>query len=147
VAVGDSDVVAEDATGSEVVLLEDESEVPTTKARGKGRKAAEADVDLADVDEEEDASASKALKGVKGRRRDEEDEDEAVAVPAGAYRPVPWGPLPGIFLALAFPFMLIGGLMAYQLLETMWGYQQPRKPAAPLVQQLAKALDMELRDQ
>jgi len=29
----------------------------------------------------------------------------------------------------------------------MWGYQQPRKPAAPLVRELAKALDMELKDQ
>jgi hypothetical protein len=37
--------------------------------------------------------------------------------------------------------------MDYQLLETSWGYQQPRKPTAPLVQGLAKALDMELRDQ
>jgi len=33
---------------------------------------------------------------------------------------------------------VIGGLMAYQLVETMWGYQQPRKPTAPLVQELAR---------
>jgi hypothetical protein len=98
--------------------------------------------------EDEEVSASRALKGVKGRRTDEEEEEEAaMAVPAGAYRPVPWGPVPGIFLALAFPFMLIGGIMGYQLIETMWGYQQPRKPTAPLVQELAKSLDMELRDQ
>jgi len=150
VAIGDSDVVSDDTSGSEVVLLEDEAEAPSARAKGR-KKAAEdeADVDLADVEtDDEDASASKALKGVKGRRRDEDEEDEeAVAVPAGAYRPVPWGPVPAIFLALAFPFMLIGGLMAYQLVETMWGYQQPRKPTAPLVQELAKAFDMELRDQ
>jgi hypothetical protein len=139
-----SDVdVVEDTSGSEVVLLDDEGAAPKAKAR---RAAADADVDLADVEVEEGPSASKALKGVKGRRRDEEDEEE-LAVPAGAARPVEWGPLPGIFLALAFPFMFIGGLMAYQLLETSWGYQQPRKPTAPLVQGLAKALDMELRDQ
>ena len=131
-----SDVdVVEDASGSEVVLLEDEGEAPTTKA--KGRKAADADVDLADVEEEEDASVSKALKGVKGRRRDEEDEEEA-AVRAGAARPVAWGRLPGIFLVLAFPLMLVGGMMAYELLETTWGYQQPRKPAAPLVGNLRR---------
>jgi len=41
----------------------------------------------------------------------------------------------------------MGGIMGYQLIETMWGYQQPRKPTAPLVQELAKAFDMELRDQ
>ena len=140
-----SDVdVVEDASGSEVVLLEEEGEAPTTKA--KGRRAAAADVDLADVEEEEDASASKALKGVKGRRRDEEDEEEA-AVPAGAARPVEWGWMPGTFLALAFPFMILGGILAYQLLETTWGYQQPRKPTAPLVGFFAKTFDMELRDQ
>jgi len=140
-----SDVdVVEDTSGSEVVLLDDEGEGPKTK--GKARRAsADADVDLADVEVEEEESASRALKGVKGRRREDDEDDEAV--PAGAARPAEWGPLPGIFLALAFPFMFIGGLMAYQLLETTWGYQQPRKPTAPLVQGLAKALDMELRDQ
>ncbi len=85
---------------------------------------------------------------MKGRRRDEEDEEEeAVPVGAGAYREIPWGPMPGIFLLLAFPLMLIGGLLAYELLNTMWGYQQPRKPAAPLVRELAKTLDMPLADQ
>jgi hypothetical protein len=139
--------MAEDTSGSEVVLLEDESEAPTT--RGKARRAADADVDLADVEAEEEESVSRALKGVKGRRRveEEEEDEETAAVPAGAYRPVPWGPVPGIFLALAFPFMLIGGMMAYQLLETMWGYQQPRKPTAPLVQGIAKTLDMEVQNQ
>jgi hypothetical protein len=152
VAVGDSDVV-DDTSGSEVVLLEDDADAPKAK-KGKPvkRKADEdeADVDLADVEEaEEESSVSKALKGVKGRRRDEEEEEEAEAVPAGAgaYRPVPWGPVPAIFLLLAFPLMVVGGLMAYELLQTMWGYQQPRKPAAPLVRELAKAFDMELRDQ
>ena len=42
---------------------------------------------------------------------------------------------------------LVGGLMAYEMLQTMWGYQQPRKPAAPLTREIAKALDMELKDQ
>ena len=126
VAIDDSDVISEDVSGSEVVLLEDEA--PAAKA--KGRKKSVDEVDLAAVDaEDEEVSASRALKGVKGRRTDEEEEEEAaMAVPAGAYRPVPWGPVPGIFLALAFPFMLIGGIMGYQLIETMWGYQQPRNP-------------------
>jgi hypothetical protein len=120
-----SDVdVVEDASGSEVVLLEEEGEAPTTKA--KGRRASAAAVDLAD--------------------RDEEDEEE-VAVPAGAARPVEWGWMPGTFLALAFPFMILGGLMAYQMLETTWGYQQPSKPTAPLVGFFAKTFDMELREQ
>jgi hypothetical protein len=44
-------------------------------------------------------------------------------------------------------FVTVGALMGYELLQTMWGYQQPRKPQAPLVRALATNLDMELRDQ
>jgi hypothetical protein len=152
VAVGDSDVVSEETSGSEVVLLEDEGDAPKARSKtksGKAKKALdEADVDLADEETaDEDASASKALKGVKGRRDEDEDEAEVAPVPVGAYRPVPWGPLPVLFLFPALIFMLIGGLMAFELVQTMWGYQQPRKPAAPLVRELAKTLDMELKDQ
>lgn len=147
VAVGDSDVVAEDTSASEVVLLEEESEAPPMRGRGRRKAAAAADVDLADVEAEDDESVSRALKGVRGRRVDEDEEEEEAAAPAGAYRPVEWGWFPGTALALAFPVVLIGGMMAFQLLETMWGYQQPRKPTAPLVQGIAKTFDMELRDQ
>jgi len=155
--MSDSDVV-EDTSGSEAVLVEEEEEA-TPKAKAKKKTALkktaesdEGDVDLADVDlaDADDASASKALKGLKGRRPDEEeDEDEAEATPAaaGAYRPVPWGPIPALFLFPTVVIALIGGLMGYELLHTMWGYQQPRKPAAPLVRALATNLDLELRDQ
>ena len=148
IAIDDSDLVSEDTSGSEVVLLEDEDEVPVAKGKGRKKPVDEDDVDLADAEEEEEeSSVSKALRGARGKPRDEDDEEEALAVPAGAYRAVPWGPVPAIFMLLAFPLMLIGGLMTFQLLETMWGYQQPRKPAAPIVRELAKTFDMELRDQ
>ena len=147
----DFDVALDDSgeappeSGSEVVLLEEE-EAPKAKGKGKAKKAAEADegdVDLAEVEEEADeSSVSKALKGAKARR-DEDEEEEAAAVPAGVYRPVPWGPWPTVFLLPAFIFMLMGAIMGYELLQTMWGYQQPRKPAAPLVQGIASTLEME----
>src|SRR5207248_605622 len=80
------DVPPDDETGSQVVLLEDET-------------GAAADVDLADVSAEdevvvEEASASAALKGVRGRRRhDEDEEEEEAAAAAGATvaAPAPWG--------------------------------------------------------
>lgn len=154
----DSEVTADDSeSGSEVVLLEDEEETAPVAKKGKGKpgkakKVAdvedEGDVDLADVEEtEDDESAAGALKGARAKRADEEDEEEAAAVPAGAYRPVPWGVVPALFLFPALILTLVGGLMAYELLQTMWGYQQPRKPAAPLTREIAKALDMELKDQ
>jgi hypothetical protein len=163
VAIDDGEA-GEGESGSEVVLLEDEDgEAPAPKSKAKLKKAVakkaveeeeEGDVDLADVEaaeeEEDDGSAAKALKGVKGKRRDDEEEDEeeaAVPAGAGAYRPVPWGIWPAFFLLPAMVLVLLGGLMGFELLSTMWGYQQPRKPAAPLVRALAGQLDMELKDQ
>jgi len=147
-AVDTEDEVAEEGSGSEVVLLE-EDEAPAPKSRKMTKKPVEdeGDVDLADVeDDDEEGSAAAALKGVKKRPRDEEDEEEA-AVPAGVYRPVPWGVVPALFLAPALLFALVGGLLGYELLQTMLGYQQPQKPGAPIVRSLAKQLDMPLNDQ
>jgi hypothetical protein len=164
-AMDDSDVPAEESSQSEVVLLEDEEggagakakkakPAPKSKTKKLTAPADEGDVDLAGADvmaDEDDVSASKALKGVKGkRRRDDDDEEEEEAAPAGAVveRPTkPWGPVPAIFLGLTLPIVLLGALMSYEMLQTMWGYQQPRKPAAPIIRGLATNLDMELRDQ
>jgi hypothetical protein len=144
-ALEESDV-EEESSGSEVVLL-DEEEPPIRGKRGK----VEADVDLAEVDlaDEDDSSAARALKGVKGRRRDmeEEEEEEELVLAGAAARPMPWGPLPAILLLPALLLMLTGALLSYELLQTMWGYQQPTKPAAPIARQLASALDMPLADQ
>jgi hypothetical protein len=167
-AMDDSDVVADEPSQSEVVLLEDEEAAAPAakgkegkaKAKGKGKKTEEqteeGDVDLGDAEvqaesEEEDASVSKALKGAKGKKRGDDDEDEeAEAAPAGTVieRPTkPWGIVPALFLAPTLLIVLIGTLMGYELLQTMWGYQQPRKPTAPLIRALASNFVMELRDQ
>ncbi|HVL11721.1 MAG TPA: hypothetical protein VM529_04105 [Gemmata sp.] len=146
----DFDVAADDGTevtpesGSEVVLLEEEDDAPKArKGKPARKKAADEDVDLADVEEEdeEESSVSKALKGARGR--DEDEVEEEAAVPAGAYRPVPWGPVPVIFLLPAFLLMMVGAIMSYEVVKTMTGYQQPKKPAAPLVRGVADALGME----
>ncbi len=142
----------QDPSSSEVVLLEDDDEGPVARKGRSGRKLAdtegEGDVDLIDVEEDED-SVGGALRGVSGDA-DEEEEEEELAVAgagAGAYRPVPWGVVPALFLFPALVLTLIGALMGFELLQTMWGYQQPRKPAAPLVRSIASQFDMELRDQ
>ena len=155
-AMDDSDVATGEDSASEVVLLDDEEAEakpkPKAKAVPKGKKkpaADDAEVDLSDdaVIDDEDASASKALKGAKGKRRADEDEDEE-PVPAGAGAPTAsWGVVPVLFLAPALLFTLFGALMGYELLQTMWGYQQPRKPTAPLVRGIDSQLDMELQDQ
>jgi hypothetical protein len=155
-AMDDSDVAAEEPSASEVVLLEDEEEGTATsksklktKPRKKTEPTEEADVDLAEEGaEEEESSISKALKGVPSKKRRDEEEEEEEVVPAGAPAPTkPWGIVPLIGLAPTLLFVLVGAIISYELLQTMWGYQQPRKPTAPLVRTIATNLDMELRDQ
>jgi hypothetical protein len=152
-AMDDSDVVSEEPSGSEVVLLEDEAEADAPKSKSKIKKKAAAvdadvDVDLADEPaEDDDGSAAAALKGVKGKPRDDDDDE---VVPAGSVieRPTkPWGIVPLLFLAPSVLVVLVGALMSYEALQTQWGYQQPRKPTAPLIHAIASQLKMELRDQ
>lgn len=148
-AMDDSDAATDDSA-SEVVLLDDDEGAAKAKKKPAAKKKAlvsDDEVDLSDdaVTDENDASVSKALKGAKGKKRDEDEEDEAV--PAGAGATAPWGVLPALFLTPALVFTLMGAIMGYELLQTMWGYQQPRKPTAPLVRGLASQFDMELKDQ
>ena len=96
------------------------------------------DVDLAD-DEHEESAASSALKGVKSRRLTDEDDEVEIAA-SGRAAPKPWGPLPAIILFPAFIITLLGGLMGFELIHTMMGYQQAQKPAAPLVRGIAEHL-------
>lgn len=144
-------------SGSEVVVLEDEEAAPKAKAKGKKGAAAkpkklvaeDADVDLEDEPEDE-SSAAGALKGAKGKKRDaDEDDDEAATSPAGTVdRPTkPWGIVPVLFLFPSLAFVLVGAIMGYELLNTMWGYQQPKKPTAPLTNAIAGVFGMELKDQ
>ena len=129
-AMNESDMVAEEETGSQVVLLEDDG--------------LSSDVDLSDVEvEDETESVSAAMKRVKPKVDDDEDE----LAPAAAGAPAKWGALPAIVLAFAFIPIFFGALMGYELLHTMWGYQQPRKPAAPVVRWAATQLDMDVKDQ
>jgi hypothetical protein len=137
VALDDVDVVAEDESGSEAVVLTEDDDAPSS---GRRRRSA------ASRDDEEE-SASSALAGVRGRRRDD-DEDDEEAVPSGAVAPpAPWGVLPAIILFPSFVLLVVGGLMAYELLHTITGYAQPRKPASPLVRGVAKTFDLDVRDQ
>lgn len=147
-ASDETDALVEDAGD---VAVEEEAEAkPKPKARPK-KVVSEAEVDLDSEDvaaEEDEDSAAGALKGAKGKRRNEDDEDEDAPAGAMVERPTkPWGVLPALMLAPTFLLVMLGALMGYEMLQTMWGYQQPRKPTAPLIRGLAQNLDMELKDQ
>jgi len=137
-ALDEADASAEEESASEVVALED-------APKGRKRKRVDDDdaVDLGD-DLEEGPSASKALRGV---RREEVDEDEDYEVSEAAEEevvaaPAKWGPIPAIGMFLTVLIMFLGGLMAYELLHSVWGYQQAAKPTTPLVSWFAETTGM-----
>jgi len=166
-ALDSSDIEAEDESASQVVLLEDESDevepVPTSARRKpKPQKAVEEsdedddalslDPSLSEVEveDEDDEDAAGALQGIRQRSRyddDEDEDDEEVerATPVAAAQQ--WGVLPVLVLAPAFVMMLLGSLIGYEMLHTMWGYHQPRPPGAPIVRGVADMFDMNVKEQ
>jgi hypothetical protein len=143
-ALDDADAAADDESASEVVELDDE-DVAKARKRKKKRKAAGDDDDAVDLgDLEEGASASAALRGV--RHDDDSDEYEvSEAVDEGSVAvaaPAKWGALPAILMFPTVIIMFLGGLMAFELLHSVWGYQQNAKPTTPLVSFFAETAGM-----
>lgn len=144
----DAELEAEEETGSQVVVIEDETEEAAPAKKGKKKAAAVAADDEVDLDDEandDSGSASAAMRGVKRRLADEDDEVEIAAV--GRAAPKPWGPVPAIILFPAFLLVLFAALMGFEMVGSMMGYQQAKKPGSPLVRGVAKTFDMDLKDQ
>ncbi|MFO0801319.1 MAG: hypothetical protein U0804_27965 [Gemmataceae bacterium] len=120
----------EDTSGSEAVVLDEEEEEAPAARSGRSRRGATDDDEWAGVG--------------GGRRRQDDDEDDE---PVGVAAPAQWGVVPAILLFPSFLLLIVGGLMSYELLHTMTGYAQPRKPASPIVRGIAKQLDMDVKDQ
>lgn len=136
----DLDAVAEEDSGSEVVMVEDDDAVVV---EDDDAVVVEDDADVfGDSDLEEGASASKALRGV---RRGADDEDE-MPVRTVAATPPPWGPLPAAVLMPCLILVFLGGLMSFEALRGMWGYHQPAPPSNMLVRGVADMFGMKTTD-
>lgn len=119
-AISDADAVEDEDSASQVVVLDDEGEEPPTRPSRRNRVAAEDDEAVEVLDDEP---------------------IRTVAAP-----PPKWGALPATFLALTFPFLVLGGLMAFELVRGMAGYQQPNAASAPLVRGVADAFGLKTGD-
>lgn len=142
-AIDEEAVAPDDESASEVVEI-DEEDVQTQKK--KIRKAAgDDDVDFDEMEVETGSSASQALAGVDPDAEEEYEVSESAE--DGSIRPVvaapaEWGALPAILMLPTMAVLFVGGLLAYELLHTMWGYQQATKPASPLLTALADMFGM-----
>ena len=118
------------------------------KLAGDDEEAADG-VDFDDMELEVGSSASQALSGVNPEADEDAEEyevsessEDGSVRPLGYAPPVPWGPLPVILMLPTMFVLFIGGLMAYELMHGMWGYQQSTKPTTPLLTSLADAFGM-----
>lgn len=145
-ALDEADASAEGESGSEVVALEEGK-----GKKGRRKKKAEDDDEAVDFDSdlEEGPSASKALRGVRAGEDEEEEEYEVGEAaedeegrPVAVAAPAQWGIWPGILMMPTILFVFLGGLMAYELLHSAWGYQQGATPATPLVSFFADTAGM-----
>jgi hypothetical protein len=153
-ALEEGDASADEESGSQVVALEDEGEVdeaaetvqrPKKKGKPAKKPAAAAPEELLEGDEEpleeladiDDEDAVAEEEGASPRRA-------APALAGAAAAPAPWGPVPALFLLPCLVVMLLAGMMGYELINNMLGYQQPGKMSGLLTEAVAKTFDLEL---
>jgi hypothetical protein len=129
-AIDPSDAPADDESASQVVLMDDElvaEEEPMVL-----------DDDVAVVDEEEDAATALGRSDRRGPVRTEVVE-KVVAPP-----PPKWGIVPILALAPTFLVVVLGALMAFEVVRSMAGYQQPT--ASPIVRGVAGTFGLKTGD-
>lgn len=136
-SVSDEDV---DMSGSQVVALGDE-EVDDA-ARTMIRRKSKVRHEEADEVEAEDLSDESFddLGTAELEEEDEDEEEEALLSgrrPAVAMEPASWGILPVAVMLPTVILTILGGLMSFELLHTMWGWHQPAAVSAPIVTALS----------
>ena len=137
-ALDDSDLAAEDESGSQVVALDEET------ATTDSDDSAVVD-DIAVEDESSDFSALDEDVQVDDEEAVDVDADEEPAargqrvtvVKEKILPPAPWGVMPVIFMLPCVIIMFLVGILGYELVQTSAGL----KPPGPLTQAIAGMID------
>lgn len=141
------------AAGSQVVAIDGEGEADDAaatvarprkavgKAPAKKKPSGESDEGL-DFDLEMAESGPKK-KPAKKRpaaviEEDEDDDDEAPVGAGAAPAAREWGALPAILLLPTVAIMFVVGLMGFEMVRSMWGFQRSTKVATPVVDTFKK---------
>jgi excisionase family DNA binding protein len=142
-----------DDSGSEVVALEEEeaSSLPQTRLGSSDDDVSTFDELLSDdAVAATDASMELETSSAEVEGVSEELETGAQTAPgpvvspaAESPPPAEWGALPVALMVPCVLIMLLAGLMSYELLHGMWGYQQPYKPTGLVVQGIAQFFELE----
>jgi hypothetical protein len=128
-AISDADAPADDESASQVVLMDEDAPVMEDEPQARRRSNRLAGADLEDDDVFVTGGSA------------EGEPVRTVAAP-----PAKWGLLPLLMLAPTFVLAMLGGLMAYELVRGMAGYQQPGAASAPLVRGMAGMFGLKTGD-
>ena len=139
IAISDEDAPVEDESASQVLLVDDDDVVPVAR-KGSSRRSTLANDDMMDdLETDEGSSASSAM-----RKASYDDDDAPVRTVVA--KPVSWGPLPAVVLIPCLIVVLIGGMMSFEVLRGMWGYQQSTKTSDSLVRGVAVNLGFKVSE-
>lgn len=149
----DEDSSTDDSdSGSEVVALEDEEEADdaaatvakprktTSKSKAKAKAVADdesgGELDL-DLDDEPTSKKKKKTTAVEEEDEDVEEEDELAPAAAAP----DWGAYPVFMLFPTVIVLFLVGIMGFEVLRSMWGYQRPTAVGKPVIDFIARQID------
>ncbi len=130
-AIDPADAPADEESASQVVLMDDEPLLADDEAVAL-------EDDVAVVDDDDDMATAMGRQDRRGPVRTEVVE-KLVAPP-----PPKWGIVPILALAPTFLVVVLGALMAYEVVRSMAGYQQPT--ASPIVRGVAGTFGLKTGD-
>ena len=134
-AIDAADAPADDESASQVVLMDDDQPVALEE-----EPVVLDDEEPVVIEDEEDMATVAGREQARGRERVRTEVVEKVIAPP----PPRWGILPTLALAPTFLVVVFGGLMAFEVVRSMAGYQQPT--ASPIVRGVAKTFNWSTGD-
>jgi hypothetical protein len=113
-ALDDSELAADEESGSQVVALDEEEVEPV------------ADDEEVEVDIDEEAGFGD-LEGEEGEELEEADDTRParVEVREKILRPAPWGPVPAVVMLPCVVVMLLVGLIGFEVVQSSVGHRPP----------------------
>jgi hypothetical protein len=133
-AVSDSDIALDEDSGSQVVALDEEEPEPgaatvAAKRKTKAKQAPALDDDFGGL-EEEVALDEEAV-----------ERETVVQEVVRHIKPAPWGVVPTLVMLPCLVVMVLVGIMGFELVQQMTGYQQP----GPLTKAIAEMVGKKIQ--
>src|SRR5438552_6867981 len=143
----------EDESGSEAVALDEpdtnleSSDFDLAASEGTGEGESGSQVVALDEEEADEGAATVAKRRAEVVKEEGEEEEieelvgeeaaEEQLQPVGVAAPAEWGKLPALLMIPCVLFMGLLALLSFELLHSMWGYNQPYKPTGAILKPLA----------